>query len=256
MNKIIIMFLMPFLFLLCQPAYAAVVTIDSVPSYYWYHGCSPTAAANVLGFWDGMGYSNLFSAEGDDLYLTANVAEQISSSAHNLKYDSTPDDYSLPHPADTSIADFMHTSEGSRIYGQTSLTDVASGIRTYANYRGYSDWTVFNASVTFESLIAEIDAGRPLLGYVSTTGLQANHSVSIIGYDTSGYYGFYDTWNEEEIIRWEPFHYLDETAWGIHSVTFIRPGQPDQLAPVPEPATAMLFALGLICISCTGRRKG
>ncbi len=93
------------LLLSASPALAMPVFIQDIPAYNWYHGCGPTAAASVLAYWDLHGYSNLFTASGNDLYLTANVQDQISSPAHNAKYDPDPDVSSLPVPPKTSIAD-------------------------------------------------------------------------------------------------------------------------------------------------------
>jgi hypothetical protein len=85
--------------------------LDEVPAYNWYHGCGPTASASVIGYYDLHGYPQLFDAQGwDAVRLTENVQDQISSPQHNAKYDSTPDDLTLPVPPPTSLADFMHTS--------------------------------------------------------------------------------------------------------------------------------------------------
>jgi len=69
-------------------AYRAPVSLSNVPAYNWYHGCGPTAAASIMGYYDVHGYSNLFDASGwDAVKQTANVQDQISSPAHNAKYD-------------------------------------------------------------------------------------------------------------------------------------------------------------------------
>ena len=38
------------------------VLLENVPAYDWYHGCGPTAAASIIGYYDMQGYSNLFDA--------------------------------------------------------------------------------------------------------------------------------------------------------------------------------------------------
>jgi len=39
--------------------------IGGVPSYIWHHGCGPTAAGMVLGFWDGFAFPNLISGSAN-----------------------------------------------------------------------------------------------------------------------------------------------------------------------------------------------
>ncbi|MDY6901512.1 MAG: hypothetical protein SWZ49_26055, partial [Cyanobacteriota bacterium] len=91
--------------------------LPSVPAYNWYNGCGPTAAASVLGYWDLFGFSNIFDADGNDVYLTSQVQDQISSPEHNAKYNPTPDNPNLPTPAFTSIADWFRTSVDPLNYG-------------------------------------------------------------------------------------------------------------------------------------------
>ena len=104
-------------------AHSTPLILDYVPSYSWYHGYTPTASANILGYWDLHGYDNLFSnASGwDEVRYTGNVKDEISSPEHNAKYDSNPDNQALPHPPNTLIADFMGTSQGSLEYGSTTV---------------------------------------------------------------------------------------------------------------------------------------
>ena len=53
------------------------VTISNVPAYDWYHGCVPTAAASIYGYWDLLGYKNFFDETGD-IYSTTSIQDQIS----------------------------------------------------------------------------------------------------------------------------------------------------------------------------------
>lgn len=149
----------------------------------------------------------------------------------------------------------MHTSEGSRGYGWTYLPDIAIGIRRYADYKGYDDWYVYNGGLSFARLIDEIDAGRPMVGYVAVDGNVPNHFISIIGYDDENMmYAFYNSWSEDEIICWAEFHGVDGDPWGVRSATFIRPGEPD-LQPVPEPASFLLFSVGLLAMTGINRKS-
>ena len=47
--------------------------ISNVPEYFWTRGCSPTSAAMVFGYWDGVAYPNYFP--GDASTQTAAVTE-------------------------------------------------------------------------------------------------------------------------------------------------------------------------------------
>jgi hypothetical protein len=122
------------------------------------------------------GYPNLFDARGGAVFWTANVQNQISSLAHNAKYDSKPDNPPLLAPPDTSIADFLHTSEGALGYGGTDVEMIGAGIMGYAAYRGYdfaaSEITAYDYFDNFlpgqyenlwTKLVSQIGAGRPVL---------------------------------------------------------------------------------------------
>ena len=241
-------------------AAAAPIVISDVPSYTWTHGCGPTAAGSIFGYWDLHGYPNLFDAAGPDVFLTANVEDQISSPAHNLKYDPTPDNPDLPDPPDTSIADFFHTSEGGLDTGCSYQAYAVEALTGYAAYRGYSFLATdqyFYDGFSWDRFTSEIDAGRPLLFLVDTTGSgSTNHFVPAIGYDDRGpaglWYGLYSTWSEEEILTWEPFAGIARgNGWGIAYVTYAIPLD----APVPEPATFALVALGLGIVLAVRRTR-
>ncbi len=242
-------------------AEAVPVTISGVPAYDWYHGCGPTAAASVLGYYDMNGYDNLFDASGwDAVRLTTNIHDEISSPEHNAKYDSHPDAPG-PAPADTSIADFFHTSEN-QPYGWSWLSDADDAFTGYANYRGYDDWNAWNegfGDFTWTDLITEIDNDRPMMFLVDSEGNgQTDHFVSVLGYDDRGadglWYGAYNTWHEGETIDWYQFRGMSANySWGVGYGTFIRGGAPDP-APVPEPSALFLFGFGLTAL-VSFRRK-
>jgi hypothetical protein len=241
-------------------AFAVPVTINDVPAYNWYHGCGPTAAASILGYYDLNGYDNLFDVTGwDDLKLTANVQEHISSTAHNAFYDPYPDLSGTP-PADTSIADFFHTSEYPLEYGWSYLSYADDAFMGYANYRGYDDWTAWNESFgefTWSDLVNEIDNGRPMMFLVDASGDGGtDHFVPVLGYDAEHMkYGVYTTWTENETIEWFDFQGMsDQYSWGVGHATFISPGLQD-FTTIPEPSTLLLMATGLAGLVLTSRRQ-
>ena len=257
------------LFLLCAAASAGTVTISDVPAYDWYHGCTPTAIASIFGYWDMHGYPNLFDASGDAVFWTANVQDQISSLAHNAKFDSDPDNKALPDPPDTSIADFLHTAEGALPYGGTDVENIGPGIMGYAAYRGYgftateiSAYHDSGDSLTFlpgqyeylwTELVAQIRAGRPVLLDVDCCHSDGSpdHSIPVLGYDVradgSRWYGMYTTWSEDETIQWVPYHPLSTTdMWGVYDEFIID--------PVPEPPAGLPACAALAILIAWSRR--
>lgn len=234
--------------------------INHVPSYQWYHGCSPTASASILGYWDLNGYGNLFDAEGwEDVRRTRNVMDHISSPAHNAKYDSNPDNSGLPDPPDTSIADFMGTSEGNLPKGATYIDYIDDALMDYPAYRGYQ-FTSRYVPTTWEVFTGEIDAGMPVLLNVDSTGDGGiDHSITGIGFEDRGenglWYASYNTWHEAETIDWYPWRSMSsEYRFGVHSMINVHPSERGvRVQPVPEPSTLILFAIGMIGIA--GWRK-
>ena len=207
------------------------IVLDGMPAYDWYHGCAPTAAAMLLAYWDLHVYSGYFDAEGwEALSVTTNVGDEISSAAHNAKYDPARDAQTLPDPPDTSLADFLHTSEGSLGFGSTWLSQVDPGIEGYTAYRGHAlDASSHGfGSVAWQDIVQEIDDGRPMLFHVdSDANGVVDHTMAVLGYEDRGaeghWYGSYTTWDEEERVAWFPFRPMETgDAYGIYSVTFVH----------------------------------
>lgn len=148
--------------------------ISGVPGYMWYLGCSPTASAMVLGYWDGHGYPN---------YLTGNTLIE-------------------------ELADAMGTSNWPSPTGGTWPWDIDNGIETVSVNHGYSNLDATNDYwVTWSEIQNEINAQRPFVLSMTHGGTGSgnsqpygDHSVTALGYsdgyaDGSKYIHIHDTWS-------------------------------------------------------------
>ncbi|HEX5641855.1 MAG TPA: hypothetical protein VFZ86_05885 [Thermoleophilia bacterium] len=240
---------------------AAGESVLPVPAYLWRDGCGPTATGMVLGYWDGRGFPDLVPG---DASTDTPAAYQMIASHGTAGSPGHYDDYSLPeddagglapdrsekpagdeHPAD-SVADFMHTSWSAEglPYGWSFTDMVGPAFAGYvelrlsgvtASYADYYYGSYGSASLTFTVLRQEIDAGRPMVLCVDSTGDGLiDHAVTGIGYrETSGYpeYACWDTWSRS--VRWERFRVVsDAYAWGVDSATALS--LDDSAAPPPE----------------------
>ncbi len=255
--------------LLDAPAAAGEVLLGAVPAYRWHDGCAPTSAGMVLGYWDASGFPDLIA--GDASTQTA-AADQAIASHGSASAPGHWEDYAQPkeyagsgvlednseepegdeHASD-SIADFMQTSWSVRglSYGWSftsmvgpafadyvALVDPATTVTTQDLY-----WDGYTARrLTFAVLQAEIDAGRPLVLYVDSSGDGvSDHAVTGIGYrETGGYpeYACWDTWSTT--VHWSRFREVSSSyGWGVYGGTSFALTPSDPGADVTRPVTTV-----------------
>jgi hypothetical protein len=184
-----------------------------------YSGCTPTAATNLAHFWAAAGYPGL----GDSYW---------------------PD-------TTASLRDHMETfCLGSS--GTTWTHETAPGLVSFSESRGYPfdsvqycwptglSWVgCDNREFAWQSYADEIDQCRPPLISLANHPLYGSHTVTGVGYDTSGgnYYIVHDNWSSTPREVW----ILHEDAQDRHRFLFpfIPPHTDDTppesitLAPLP-----------------------
>jgi len=216
----------------------AQVVLQNVPAYLWHHGCAPTAAGMVIGYWDGRGFDALVS--GSAATQTSAVNTMIASSGNYNDYclplDEPPTmlpDRSEPpagdeHPNDC-VADLMKTSQSAynNYYGWSYFNVIDDAMSGYAAMVA-PQYTVTTENqmwgdFTWAKFRAEIDAGRPVVLLVDTNADgTTDHFVTGIGYDTStNQYACRDTWDTG--VHWFTFSELGfGQPWGIYGATLFR----------------------------------
>ena len=232
---------------------ATAVTLD-VPAYSWRHGCGPTAAGMVIGYWDSHGFPALIS--GDAWTQTPAVNEAIASSngiqSHYTDYvlpmetgsesEPLPDKSEPPvgdeHPSN-SLGDFMHTSWSAdgNFYGWSWFSGVAPAFSGYVNYVNQTtgshyaaithNYYMSDGSLNWSLLKNEIDAGRPVVFLVDSNGDgYTDHFVTVRGYDESGgvqYYGANNTWDTLSEPHWYEFGPMQiGKPWGVYGAITLQ----------------------------------
>jgi hypothetical protein len=221
--------------------------ISGVPSYLWRHGCGPTAAGMVIGYWDGHGYDDLISG---DASIQTFLVNQAIASGGNSSNPNPPgserhyEDYSCPvdfYPNmqqddyitkgrtphfNNCLADFMDTSKSTHnnYYGWSWYSDVVASLEDYVySVNPQREVIVYNliwGELTWEKFSSEIDANRPVVLLVDTNGDGGtDHFITAIGYDDSNNYACYNTWDHS--IHWYDFSKISGgNPWGIYGATF------------------------------------
>ncbi|UCF05503.1 MAG: T9SS type A sorting domain-containing protein [bacterium] len=185
---------------------------DLMENYNWTRGCTPTATAMVLSYWDnyvdGIGkytYGRLI-----DYYVGLNGCDNI------------------PNLID-QLADAMQTTPN----GGTLLQNVDPGIETVTN-----GWNFYNFSATTSTygdcndscwnlIKKEIDNNRPFAWHLH--GATVGHSTAAFGYTDNGYVMLYDTWDSCPVFpftQYTEFWYYRQWFHGDDgkSVTSVIPG--------------------------------
>jgi hypothetical protein len=124
-------------------------------------GCFTVASATILKYWSTHGFPSLWDGnEGATL-------ERLRNLFPNLFCYNNVDDDGLP--SDSGY----------------EANDVSKGLDLFIQERGHKFRVRPIARPTFEQIVAEIDAGRPLVGAFGLSPW-GSHAGTIIGYDTTG----------------------------------------------------------------------
>ncbi len=174
---------------------------DKVPDFDWHYGCSPTAAADVLGYYDiAYGYGNLLRY----FYLEY---DGLSSMA---------DDYSVP-----DLSKILKEKFGTTDGGSTFNASMGKGMHDAALAQdGNYNWDGYGHQFggIWNKIKEEVDAGYPSVLNVDLAGNDGFHSMPVFGYmEDPDYVLLHDTWNHPGGETWwstGQFHY-SSLAW-IH----------------------------------------
>ncbi|GEM_PF-6153457 len=188
--------------------------IDSVPAYLWSYGCSPTASAMILGYWDKRGYGRLV-----DYYFN--------------HYDVVLRDtvFNVPN-VQRELAIYMNADT---MTGYTDWAPIATGTEDCANIEnGYSftsewiyDTIVYDTACSYDTaymyLKEEIDARRPVHwavgNYLDPYGRIIEHSTCAIGYQVTGADTFVILHNTWDFGTWAwPLYTSDSTYIALYNV--------------------------------------
>ncbi len=188
--------------------------IDSVPAYLWSYGCSPTASAMILGYWDKKGYGRLIDYYFDhyDVVLNDTV-------------------YNVPN-VQRELAIYMNADTTT---GYTDWAPISTGTQDCANMgNGYSfvsewlyDTIVYDTACAYDTaymyLKQEIDAGRPVHwavgNYLDPYGRIIEHSTCAVGYQVSGADTFVILHNTWDTGTWAwPLYTTDSTYIALYNV--------------------------------------
>ena len=230
-----------------RPHYRSHIVIPDVPAYIWQHGCGPTAAGMVIGYWDLNGPHELVPGEATTQTAAVNamIADDSQNPSCGLPILDHYQDYACPIDAsptlltdksqggpthqDDCVADFMRTSRSlyGNYYGWSWMSEVPTAYLQYVDMKvpglnpeatNYYFW-----EFGWEQYKEEIDQCRPVVLLVDTDGdAVTDHFVTGIGYDeTTMEYGIHDTWDNG--IHWYTWQQMaNGQRWGVFGITTFR----------------------------------
>ncbi|PFM62723.1 galactose oxidase [Bacillus cereus] len=182
--------------------------IKDVPDYQWYHGCSPTAIANLVSYW-AQYYNNLFRDNETSNQLIDNLGDAIGTDKGT--------------GADTNGKPYA-----------TWPQKMAPGIKQYWKTRGYDVETQYDTNPTYEKFQKEIDEDRPIIVNFNKNLYFGDHTVTGVGYmqayipelnETYKDITVHDTWDSTPIDVTLSF---EEVAKNITDYIIVNPSKIDK----------------------------
>ncbi|MBN2000823.1 hypothetical protein JW935_24955 [candidate division KSB1 bacterium] len=157
-----------------------------VPDFDWHYGCSPTAAADVLGYYDiAYGYANLLRY----FYL-----EYDGLSSH-------ADDYTVPDLTKILKEKFGTTEGGATVDASMGKHMRDAAMEQDGNYNWGSYGLKFGE--IWEKVKEEVNGGYPSVLNVDLAGVDGFHSMPVFGYEEDpDKVLLYDTWNHLSGENW------------------------------------------------------
>ncbi len=154
---------------------------DLCPYYDWSYGCSPTASAMLLGYWDAMSM------------VSAGSRYPSLVDWHYERFDN------VENETDTQVANLQRqlavAMSTDTMNGTTWDFNIGNGIATVANVINGYNFTVnnylyfYNYQWYFNTILSEIDNNRPCINGIT------DHSECTVGYDAAAHeVGVHNTW--------------------------------------------------------------
>ncbi len=153
--------------------------ISSVPDWDWHYGCAPTAAANVLAYWDLKGYDLLIDS------ILRNMPDRFEKDL-----DSVPN---ISHQLAIAMnTDTVHS-------GNTATESIPLGIQAVCSDPVWGNCYNFTSYLTWrgkELVKNEVDSGRPGVLVVIGHPEYGNHALTYCGWGppSSDWIMVHDEW--------------------------------------------------------------
>ncbi|MCL4505474.1 MAG: hypothetical protein M1140_05555, partial [Chloroflexi bacterium] len=182
-------------------------------------GCFTVASASIMKYWSEKGYPNLWN--GDENGILARLRQLFPNMLCYGNGDGGK-------PSDVGYDAF----------------DVATGLTQYIREHGYAFTLQAVPSPSFDQVVAEIDAGRPIIGSFAESPW-GSHAATIVGYDTTGGRQIMivrpNLWKKLDMnLQWD----VGYKGFGIVTVTPGAIGSPNVRAAPAQPAITYEVAVG------------